>query len=76
MAFLPNLRLLRWDRPTLLSIMCCRTAQPSRSSRRSPHIDTVNENPKPFRWNKSADKILACIKRFYLRTSELAPAQS
>ena len=22
-AFLPDLRLLRWDRPTLLSIMCC-----------------------------------------------------
>ena len=40
------------------------------------YIDAVNEDPKPFRWHKSADEILACIKRFYVRTLELASAQS
>ena len=29
-----------------------------------------NENPKPFVWVKTADEILAAIKRFCLRTSE------
>ena len=32
------------------------------------YIDTVNEDPKPFRWHKTADEILASIKRFCLRT--------
>jgi hypothetical protein len=27
-------------------------------------IDRHNENPKPFRWTKSADEILASVKRF------------
>ncbi len=40
------------------------------------YIEAVNEDPKPFRWHKSADEILASIKRFCLRTLELAPAQS
>ena len=40
------------------------------------YIKAVNEDPKPFRWHKSSDEILACIKRFCLRTLELAPAQS
>lgn len=30
-------------------------------------IDQHNNNPKPFRWIKSADKILASIERFCLR---------
>ncbi len=34
--------------------------------------DTVNQNPRPFRWHKSADEILAAIKRFCLRTLEIA----
>ncbi len=29
------------------------------------YIDTVNANPRPFRWTKSADDILATIKRSY-----------
>ena len=33
------------------------------------YLDTYNENPKPFIWTKSADDILASIKRFCLRTS-------
>ena len=40
------------------------------------YIEGVNEDPKPFRRHKSADEILASIKRFCLRTLELAPAQS
>jgi len=27
-------------------------------------IDEHNANPKPFRWVKSADEILAAVKRF------------
>ena len=27
-------------------------------------IDRHNENPKPFKWVKSADQILASVKRF------------
>jgi transposase len=34
------------------------------------HIASVNADPKPFRWSKSADDILASIKRFCLRTLE------
>ncbi len=30
-------------------------------------IETHNENPKPFKWTKSADDILAAVKRFCLR---------
>ena len=40
------------------------------------YIDTVNEDPKPFRWHKSAEDILAPIKRFCLRTLETAPLTS
>ena len=32
------------------------------------YIDATNANPKPFRWIKSADDILASIQRFCLRT--------
>jgi transposase len=32
------------------------------------HIDARNAAPKPFRWTKSADDILACIERFCRRT--------
>jgi putative transposase len=30
----------------------------------SEFIDTRNEDPKPYRWVKSADEILTLIKRF------------
>lgn len=32
-------------------------------------IDRHNDNPKPFKWTKSADEILASVKRFgnYIR---------
>jgi hypothetical protein len=39
------------------------------------YIDAVNADPKPFRWTKSADDILAAIKRFCLKTLEIAAAQ-
>lgn len=39
------------------------------------YIDTVNANPRPFRWTKSADDILATIKRFCLRTLDTAKTQ-
>ena len=31
-------------------------------------IDTHNDNPKPYKWVKSADEILASVKRFCLKT--------
>jgi transposase len=31
-------------------------------------IDRHNENPKPFKWTKSADQILASVKRFCQKT--------
>jgi transposase len=34
------------------------------------YIDTHNADPKPFRWTKSADDILASIQRFCTRTLE------
>ena len=40
------------------------------------YLDIVNEDPKPFRWTKSADEILATIQRFCLRTLETAEIQS
>ena len=33
-------------------------------------IETHNENPRPFKWTKSADDILAAVKRFYLRVKQ------
>ena len=39
------------------------------------YIDTVNANPRPFRWTRSADDILATIKRFCLRTLDTAQRQ-
>ena len=39
------------------------------------YIDTVNADPRPFRWIKSADDILATNKRFCLRTLEPAERQ-
>jgi transposase len=34
------------------------------------YIESVNANPRPFVWTKSADDILATIKRFCLATSQ------
>lgn len=34
------------------------------------YIDTNNAEPKPFRWTKTADDILASIERFCLRNTE------
>src|SRR6201995_5953279 len=34
------------------------------------YIDATNADPKPFRWTKTADDILASIQRFCLRTLE------
>jgi transposase len=40
------------------------------------YLDALNADPKPFRWIKSADAILAAIKRFCLKTLEIAAAQA
>jgi transposase len=40
------------------------------------YIDGVNAEPKPFRWTKSADDILASIKRFCLATLDTAQLQN
>jgi hypothetical protein len=32
------------------------------------YIEATNADPKPFRWTKTADDILASIQRFCLRT--------
>jgi transposase len=39
------------------------------------YIDTVNDQPKPFRWTKSANDILATIERFCLADLRIAKAQ-
>ena len=39
------------------------------------YLTTVNDDPKPFRWTRSADQILASINRFCLRTLETADHQ-
>lgn len=40
------------------------------------YIETVNAKPRPFVWTKSADDILATIKRFCLATLKTAKVQS
>ena len=35
------------------------------------YIDTINQNPRPFRWHKTADQIEAAINRFRLRNPEI-----
>jgi hypothetical protein len=40
------------------------------------YIEAVNDDPKPFRWTKSADNILAAIKRLCLKSLEIAAAQT
>ncbi len=45
-------------------------------ARRAWIVDTVNENPRPFNWTKSADDILAAIQRFCLRTLKTAEEQT
>jgi transposase len=40
------------------------------------YVDAVNAEPKPFKWTKSADDILASIKRFCLATLKTAAKQS
>jgi transposase len=51
----------------------CRGVYPSTADLEAAihaYIDTHNAEPKPFRWTKSADDILAAINRFCLRTLE------
>ena len=40
------------------------------------YIESVNANPRPFLWTKSADDILASIKRFCLATLKTAEIQT
>ncbi len=40
------------------------------------YIKGVNDDPKPFRWTKSADDILASIKRFRRATLKVAKYQT
>ena len=40
------------------------------------YMATVNAAPRPFRWTKAADDILATTKRFCLRTLETATRQN
>jgi len=40
------------------------------------HIDSVNADPRPLVWTKSADDILATIKRFCLATLKTAQIQA
>jgi hypothetical protein len=39
------------------------------------YIENVNADPKPFKWTKSADDILASIKRFCLATLKTTDKQ-
>jgi len=38
-------------------------------------IDKHNENPKPYKWTKSADEILAAVKRFCQKTEQTLCAE-
>jgi hypothetical protein len=38
------------------------------------YINAHNADPKPFRWTKSADDVLAAINRFCRRTLDTAAA--
>jgi transposase len=38
-------------------------------------IDRHNENPKPFKWIKSADQILVSVKRFCQKTQQTLCAE-
>ena len=38
-------------------------------------IEVHNADPRPFRWTKSADDILASVKRFCLRSLEVRKTQ-
>jgi hypothetical protein len=38
-------------------------------------VDAANAAPKPFRWVKSADDVLAGVRRFRLRTIGAASAE-
>jgi transposase len=40
------------------------------------YVAATNEQPKPFRWTKSADHILGSIKRFCLATLTVADNQA
>lgn len=40
------------------------------------YIEAVNDDPRPFRWTKSADDILSTIKRFCLATLQIAERQN
>ncbi|MBV1825907.1 IS630 family transposase, partial [Komagataeibacter sp. NFXK3] len=35
-------------------------------------IAVHNEQPKPFKWTRSADDILQAVKRFCLRTTKIS----
>jgi transposase len=52
----------------------CSTAELETAIR--AYLDAVNADPKPFRWTKSADDILAAVKRFCLKTLEIASTQA
>jgi hypothetical protein len=40
------------------------------------NIKAVNDDPKPFKWTKSADDILAASKRFCPANLKIADAQN
>jgi hypothetical protein len=40
------------------------------------YLEAVNADPKAFRWTQSADDLLAAVKRFCLKTLEIAPDQT
>jgi hypothetical protein len=52
------------------------TAPPPNDAAIRTDLDVVNADPKPFRWTKSADDILAAVKRFCLKTLDIASAQA
>jgi hypothetical protein len=46
----------------------CRSPRGELEAAINAYIDARNAAPKPFRWTKSADDILASIQRFCQRT--------
>ena len=53
-------------------LACAEGEQSKIVAARLAHIDQHNVDPKPFRWTKSANQILASIERFCLHNTPVA----
>jgi hypothetical protein len=66
----------QWIRVERGELIRCSTATQQLETDIRTFIDTHNADPKPFRWTKSADDILAAIQRFCTRTMQISRIQN